>query len=157
MLGYLPSIFSPYSNSLITCYNFNDFIIGEIVTLPQFLRLVLFPFLAWLHLIVSTHAFDFGCGSYEFKGTVKIKDNKMNLFINEGTQSEIVFHLKTSDELNLAPYLNHLVVGKVNLLKRMDGNLATQFKIISHERGTANPLAPLDHSYFKNLTTTKCE
>lgn len=98
-----------------------------------------------------------GCGIYNYKGTVKIKNNKMNLFIHEGTKSEMTFVLSVKQEGQLAPYLNRQVSGKVFIQKPMDGTKAAHFTIIDSERSGANPLVPKEHSFLKKTETKPCE
>lgn len=98
-----------------------------------------------------------GCGTYAFKGKVTIKEEKMNLFIHEGTKSELKFHLKLQQEGQLAPYLNKQVEGKIQITKLMDGTLATEFRIIDAKRAGINPLHPDQHSFLKKIDSKKCE
>jgi hypothetical protein len=98
-----------------------------------------------------------GCGIYAYKGKVTIKNQKMNLFINEGTKSEMTFYLSVKQEAELAPYLNRQVEGKIQITQLMDGTLSNSFNILDAKRSTIDPLHPLLHSFLNKLEDKKCE
>lgn len=98
-----------------------------------------------------------GCGIYEYKGIVKIREKKMNLFVNEGTKSELMFFLTLKQEAQLAPYLDKQVEGKIQIIKMMDGTRADQFRILDSKRAGIDPLNPLKNSFLKKIENQKCE
>lgn len=120
------------------------------------MKFFILPFL-FLTLISHAQTKVGGCGTYEYKGRVIIKEKKMNLFINEGTNSELKFYLGLEQEAQLAPYLNKQVEGNLRITKVMDGTLATGFKILNARRAGSDPLHPQHHSYLKIIESQKCE
>lgn len=105
----------------------------------------------------SLYAEEKNCGTFSYQGIVKIVDKKMNLIINEKTLSEYTFVLTTKQEAELAPYLNKPVQGEVEILKVDSPYVIKDFKIISSDRGTINPLVPTENSYLKPKTQKVCE
>lgn len=105
----------------------------------------------------SLFAEEKNCGTFSYQGIVKIVDKKMNLIINEKTLSEYIFVLSTKQEAELAPYLNKPVKGEIEILKVDSPYLIKEFKILSSDRGTINPLVPTENSYLKPKTQKVCE
>lgn len=108
-------------------------------------------------LTTQTYAQEKNCGTFSFQGTVKIVDKKMNLFINEKTLSQYTFELSTKQVVQMAPYLEKTVKGKLEITKISSPFYIKDFIILETDRGTINPLVPTENSYLKSVAPKVCE
>ena len=101
-----------------------------------------------------------GCGKYQFKGILREYKGaafKMAYIVNEGTGSQMVFNLKTQENVYLLiPLLNKPSSFKGNILELMDGTLGAVDELSAISIRFPNPLSANDTG-IKLIQPMKCK
>ena len=98
-----------------------------------------------------------GCGEYEFQGNARIHNGKVKLIVNEKSLSEIILSPTISDEAKLAPYVNLLVKGEVNISKITGPHNAYIRNFISIDYAESDPLKLTKHTFLVQKRMFKCK
>lgn len=98
-----------------------------------------------------------GCGEYQFQGIARIHDGKVRLIINEKSLSEIILLPTISDEAKLAPYVNLLVKGDLNVNKVTGPQTANIRNILRIDFAESDPLKLTKHTFLIQKRMFKCK
>lgn len=108
-----------------------------------------------LGILIMTSALASECYQYEAKGMVRTKKLEMSYVVNEGTMSQFVFSVPTTEVHKFAPYIDVTSVATL-VFKNKPQSKDSILKIEKVERGNPDPLNPMKHTYLKELGKMKC-
>lgn len=96
------------------------------------------------------------CGTYEFQGVVREKEQSYSIKIFEHTTSEIVLHVPSYMYVELTPFVDLVAKGELEVSAVQSIRSASVVKISKITHGAPDPLAPKKHSQLKLMKEGPC-
>lgn len=96
------------------------------------------------------------CGTFEFKGTPRIVDDKMQVVMNEKSLSQFVLYPAMSEQIKLAPFVDLIVQGELRISKLIEPREAEAAEFIKLDYALPNPLNPVQDSFLRLKKEEAC-